>query len=156
MQNTRDMDNLARSLLDITGFLNSPRRDDFLLRRAGVSLDRALFPLLMRLGGHGPLSVASLAELVGRDHTTVSRQLAKLESLHLVERPGGDTDRRRRTAALTDEGRQVVTAITQTRRRALSEVLSNWSEVDQAALGALTRRFADDLIATADRGARSD
>jgi DNA-binding MarR family transcriptional regulator len=145
------VDALARALLDVTGFLNSPRRDDLLLRMAGVSLDRALFPLLVRLGLQGPLAVAELAELVGRDHTTVSRQLAKLESLGLIERPGGDGDRRRRAAGLTDAGRQVVAAIGEARRQALSEVLAGWSEADQAALAALLRRFADDLTITADR-----
>ena len=151
MQNTRNKDDLAKALLDLTGLLNSPRRDDLLLRRAGVALDRALFPLLVRLGLQGPLAVAELAELAGRDHTTVSRQLAKLVSLGLVERPGSDRDRRRRSAALTDAGRQVVAAIGEARRHALSEVLAAWSQADQAALTALTRRFVDDLIATADR-----
>jgi DNA-binding MarR family transcriptional regulator len=151
VQNTRNMDTLTGALLDLTGFLNSPRRDDLLLRMAGVSLDRALFPLLMRLGMQGPLAVADLADLAGRDHTTVSRQLAKLESLDLVERPGGDSDRRRRPAALTDAGRQVVAAIGEARQRALSEVLEDWNQPDQAALASLVRRFADDLIMTADR-----
>jgi len=144
-------DALAGALLDLTGFLNSPRRDDLLLRLAGVTLDRALFPLLARLGAHGPLAVAELAERVGRDHTTVSRQLAKLVSLRLIERRGPDGDRRRRTATLTDAGRQVVAAIGEARRRALAEVLSRWSEADQASLTTLMRRFADDLIMTADR-----
>ena len=151
VQNTRNMDALAHALLDLTGFLNSPRRDDFLLRMAGVSLDRALFPLLMRLGMQGPLTVAGVAELVGRDHTTVSRQLAKLESLGLIERPNDDTDRRRRAAALTDAGRQIVAAIGDARRRALSDVLAGWSQADQEALANLIRRFADDLITTTDR-----
>ncbi len=150
MQNTRNIDALARAVLDLTGFLNSPKRDDFLLRKAGVNLDRALFPLLMRLGVHGPLAVAQLAELVGRDHTTVSRQLARLESLDLIGRPNDDSDRRRRAAALTHSGRQVVAAISDARRQALSEVLAGWSEADQTALTSLVRRFAEDLIITAD------
>ena len=145
------MDALARALLDLTGFLSSPRRDDLLLRSAGVSLDRALFPLLMRLGLQGPLAVTELADLAGRDHTTVSRQLAKLEILGLVDRPGGDRDRRRRRAVLTGSGHQVVEAIGKARRRALSEVFAEWSHADQAALASLVRRFVDDLIATADR-----
>ena len=73
-------------MLDLLGFLNSPQRDDALLREAGVDLDRALFPLLVILGVRGALGVAELADQVGRDHTTVSRQLAKLESLDLVAR----------------------------------------------------------------------
>ena len=56
---------LVGALMDLVGFLNSPQRDDLLLREAGVSLDRALFPLLVRIGAQGPLGVAELAAMVG-------------------------------------------------------------------------------------------
>src|SRR5580698_3836270 len=133
-------------MLDLLGFLNSPQRDDALLREAGVSLDRALFPLLVRLGMRGRLGVAELADQVGRDHTTVSRQLAKLESLDLIERCESDADRRRRAAQLTDEGRKIVRAVTLARRRLLSAALAHWSVADRTALADLSRRFADTLI----------
>jgi DNA-binding MarR family transcriptional regulator len=139
------LDALAGAMLDLLGFLNSPQRDDALLREAGVSLDRALFPLLVILGARGALGVAELADQVGRDHTTVSRQLAKLESLDLVARQEGD-DRRRRAAALTSAGKKIVRAITQARRRLLSKALAQWSEADRAALASLNRRFADALM----------
>jgi DNA-binding MarR family transcriptional regulator len=153
VQNTRNLAKLGAALIDLIGFLNSPQRDEALLREAGVSLDRALFPLLVALGARGALGVAELAEQVGRDHTTVSRQLAKLESLELVARTGGESDRRRRATQLTDDGRKVVRAITLARRRLLSRVLAGWSELDRAALADLNRRFADALTEFArDRG----
>lgn len=148
MRNTRNVDMLASAIIDLLGFLNSPRRDDALLREAGVDLDRALFPLLVILGARGALGVAELADQVGRDHTTVSRQLAKLESLALIARREGD-DRRRRAAALTPAGKRIVKAITQARQRLLSKALARWSEADRTALAALNRRFADALIAMA-------
>ena len=123
----------------------SPRRDDTLLREAGVKLDRALFPLLVRLAMGGPLSVAGLAAQVGRDHTTISRQLAKLETLGLVARPGAEPDGRVRTAALTAAGETVVAAIAAARRRSLSTALADWSEADRARLATLNRRFVDAL-----------
>ena len=146
MQNTRNSDMLASSLIDLIGFLNSPQRDDALLREAGVDLDRALFPLLVILGRRGALGVAELADQVGRDHTTVSRQLAKLESLDLVARSESDADRRRRAAQLTRGGTKIVQAITQARRRLLSKALAGWSAADRAALANLNRRFADSLM----------
>ncbi|HTT82049.1 MAG TPA: MarR family transcriptional regulator [Rhizomicrobium sp.] len=153
MQNTRNLERLGGALIDLIGFLNSPQRDDVLLREAGVILDRALFPLLVALGVRGALCVAELAGLVGRDHTTVSRQLARLESLNLIVRNGEKADRRRRAAQLTGDGRQVVRAITLARRRLLSRVLADWSEADRTALADLTRRFADSLAEFAgDRG----
>jgi DNA-binding MarR family transcriptional regulator len=135
------------ALIALIGLLNSPRRDEALLHEAGVVLDRALFPLLVALGAKGPLAVASLADLVGRDHTTVSRQLAKLESLCLIARRKSVRDRRSRTATLTRDGRQVVGKIARARRRLLSRALADWSEMDRAALARQFHRFARALSA---------
>lgn len=145
VQNTRNVDRLAGALIDLIGFLNSPQRDEALLSQAGVDLDRALFPLLVALGARGALAVAELADLVGRDHTTVSRQLAKLESLKLVERFETDSDRRRREAQLTENGAGIVRAIARARRQLLSKALAGWSEPDRSALADYIRRFADTL-----------
>ena len=139
------IDQLAVALIDLIGFLNSPQRDDALLGEAGVDIDRALFPLLVRLDKTGPLSVAGLADQVGRDHTTISRQLAKLERLGLVSRQGGVGDRRVRTANLTAAGDKVVQAITSARQRLLSRALAEWDETDLASLASLNRRFVDAL-----------
>ena len=133
-------------MVELMSFLRSPQRDDALLREAGVRLDRALFPLLVRLGVRGPLSVGDLADQVGRDHTTVSRQLAKLAGLGLVSRPPAGGDRRVRAAALTPEGEAVVRAISGARRRLLSAALADWSEADLTGLSALNRRLANALV----------
>jgi DNA-binding MarR family transcriptional regulator len=149
VQNTHNLERLGSALLDLIGFLNSPQRDDALLREANVNIDRALFPLLVVLGVRGALGVAEIAEQVGRDHTTISRQLAKLESLKLITRSEDDMDRRRRAAMLTPSGRKIVQAITRARHRLLSQALANWNEADRAALATLNRRFADTMIAFA-------
>jgi DNA-binding MarR family transcriptional regulator len=134
---------LAGALLDLVGFLNSPHRDDLLLREAGVSLDRALFPLLVRLGAHGALGVVELADQVGRDHSTVSRQIAKLESQGLVVRRSRDDDHRVRAAKITPEGENVVQAITLARQILFDRLFSTWSKNDREAVGRLTRKLAD-------------
>jgi len=137
-------------MIELIGFLNSPRRDDTLLREAGVRLDRALFPLLVRLGMSGALSVGDLADQVGRDHTTVSRQLAKLEDLGLVARQAADADRRVKAAVLTAEGEAVVEAITAARRRLLTRALAGWTENDRTSLAVLNRRLVDSLVEAAE------
>ena len=149
VQNTHDIEMLGGGLVDLIGFLNSPQRDEALLRAAGVELDRALFPLLVALGTRGPLDVSGVADLVGRDYTTVSRQLAKLESLGLVARCPDGADRRRSMARLTDAGRARVRAIAVARRRLLGQALVEWSAADRATLAKLTRRLADTLAAYA-------
>ena len=138
-------------MIDLMAFLASPQRDDVLLREAGVSLDRALFALLIRLSAAGPVGVAALADQVGRDHTTISRQLAKLEALGLIARQDDASDRRIRIARLTAAGEAVVLAITDARRRLLSRALAEWSEADLADLATLNRRFVDALSRTGRR-----
>lgn len=129
--------------MDLMGLLNSPRQDDILIREAGVSIDRALFPLLVRIGASGSLSVVELAEQVGRDHSTVSRQTARLESLGLVARKPGVRDQRVRETVITADGRRVVQAITKARRRLLGKLLADWSEDDRIAVARLNRKLVD-------------
>jgi DNA-binding MarR family transcriptional regulator len=143
VHDTHNVDALAGALLDLVAFLNSPRQDDVLLREAGVSIDRALFPLLVRVGAAGSLGVVELADQVGRDHSTISRQTTKLESLGLIARRQGEEDQRMRRAILTAEGRRVVRAITAARRRLLGKLLSEWSPEDRHALARLNRKLAD-------------
>jgi DNA-binding transcriptional ArsR family regulator len=96
VQNThilRAMPQLHRSLIDIASALNRPENDAAMLEKAGLSLERALFPLLVLVERLGPIGVVDLAGRVGRDHTTVSRQVARLEELGLVQRRAGQADR---------------------------------------------------------------
>jgi DNA-binding MarR family transcriptional regulator len=147
MYRAGNTDRLALALIDLVGMLNSPRQDEILLREAGVSLDRALFPLLVRIGAANSLQVAHLAEQVGRDPSTVSRQTAKLESLGLIRRRVAASDQRAREASINPAGRRLVVAIMQARRRLFGRLLADWSAEDVAALGRLNRRLADAMKA---------
>jgi DNA-binding MarR family transcriptional regulator len=137
---------LHEALIDIIGVFNRPQNDVRLLREAGVALDRALFPLLVVIQRRGPLGVGELADRVGRDYTTVSRQVAKLESLELVVRRAGQTDRRVTEAVVTEKGQAMSDALDAGRERLAAEVLAGWSEQDLQELARLLRRFADDLM----------
>ena len=143
MYDTRNVDAIAAALLELTGCLNSPRQDEVLLREAGITLDRALFPLLVRLSAASPMSVSKLAERAGRDPSTVSRQLAKLERLGLVSRPAAREDLRVRDAAVTKAGLRTVAAITAARRKLLSELLRHWPAEDREAFPRLLQHLAD-------------
>jgi DNA-binding MarR family transcriptional regulator len=147
MYDTRNLDAIAAALIDLTGCLNSPRQDEVLLREAGVSLDRALFPLLVRLSSVAAISVAKLAEQVGRDPSTVSRQLANLESLGLVRRPPARGDLRMREAAVTKAGVRMVEAITRARRKLLDRLLDDWSADEREMFPKLVQRLADAMKA---------
>jgi DNA-binding MarR family transcriptional regulator len=138
---------LHKTLIDLVGFMNKPQRDTALIQEAGISLDRALFPLLMGIQRHGPVGVGELAELAGRDYTTVSRQVTKLESLGLIARQASTADRRVRASVMTAKGRAMVAALDGARERLAGEVLANWNKKDLQELVRLMRRLADDLLA---------
>lgn len=143
MHDTRNADALARALLDLIGCLNSPRQDQVLLKASGIAIDRALFPLLVRLDASPSMPVAQLAELVGRDASTVSRQLAKLEELGLVYRPKPRSDLRRREVAISAAGARTVAAITSARRVLLAGLMKDWSAQERSLFPELMQRLAD-------------
>src|SRR5277367_2868989 len=128
---------LHEALIDVVGVFNRPQNDAILLREAGVSLDRALFPLLVRIQRRGPLGVGELADLVGRDYTTVSRQVAKLENLDLITRQPGKTDRRVTEAVVTEKGQAVSELFDAARERLAQRAIADWSEQDLKELARL-------------------
>ena len=138
---------LHDALFDLIGLLNRAGPDETLMRAAGISLDQALFPLLVRIERRGPIGVGDLADLAGRDYSTVSRQVAKLETLGLVERRPGRTDRRVNEAMVSPRGKAMTDALDDARERALRALFTTWSEQDQLDLVRLLRRFADEVIA---------
>lgn len=143
MYDTRNADRIASALIELTGLLNSPRQDEVLLGVAGVALDRALFPLLVRLSAAPAMSIAQLADQAGRDPSTVSRQIAKLEQLGLVKRPSTREDMRVRAAAITRSGARAVAAITDARRKLLTELMQDWSAAEQQMFPLLLQKFTD-------------
>src|SRR5688572_16337453 len=108
---------LHAAMIDIVGVMNRPQIDEMMVRAAGIPLEGALFPLLVGIERAGPVGVVDLADHVGRDYTTVSRQVAKLETLGLVERRAGATDRRVRQATITPKGKEMTDALDRTRER---------------------------------------
>jgi DNA-binding MarR family transcriptional regulator len=137
--------NLHGALIDIVGVMNRPQGDQAIIDEAGIALDRALFPLLVIIDRCGPIGVVDLAGRVGRDYTTVSRQMAKLEQLGLAERRAG-ADRRVREAIVTPAGKAMNDAIDIARERLAALVFASWPTKDLSHLTRLLRRFADALI----------
>ncbi len=147
MQNTPislELANLHEALIDIVAVMNRPQRDQAIIEAAGITLDQALFPLLVIVDRRGPIGVVDLAGRVGRDYTTVSRQIAKLEHLGLVERRPG-ADRRVREATITAAGEAMNRAIDTARERLATQAFGSWQIDDLAQLARLLRRFADAL-----------
>jgi len=153
VQNTHIRDQiraLHEALIDIVGVINRPQGDAMMIREAGIPLDRALFPLLVLVQRRGPIGVVDLAGRVGRDYTTVSRQVAKLEELGLVRRQPGATDRRVRETVVTPKGKSMTDAVDMARERLGSDIFASWDERDVAELVRLMRKFADAVSGAGD------
>ena len=134
---------LHGALLDIVSMMNRPQRDEDLIRAAGIPLDRALFPLLVGIERFGPIGVVDMADRVGRDYTTVSRQVAKLDSLGLVERRGSAADGRVREAVITAKGKAMTDLVDQAREKMGQAVFASWEPQEVDELVRLMRKFAD-------------
>jgi DNA-binding MarR family transcriptional regulator len=145
------MRQLHLAMLEIAGAMNRPQNDEILVREAGIALDRALFPLLVVIERFGPIGVVDLAGRVGRDYTTISRQVAKLESLGLVERRGSAADRRVRQAVVTEKGKAMTDRLDAARNRLSRMIFATWEEEDIDDLVRLMGKFADTIKAEPDR-----
>lgn len=148
VQNTHISDQLRAlhgSVLDIVSVMNRPQNDEALIKEAAIPLDRALFPLLVGIERFGPIGVVELADRVGRDYTTVSRQVAKLESLGLAARRDGAADRRVREAVVTPKGKAMTNAVDAARDRMGRAIFERWDAQEMDELVRLMRKFADAL-----------
>ncbi len=96
----------------------------------------------------GPIGVVDVAGRVGRDYTTVSRRVARLEELGLVSRRAGLADRRMREAAITPRGKAATDAVDSARERVALTLFREWSRGDFDELLRLLRMLADGLNET--------
>ncbi len=136
---------LHRSLMELVSEMNRPERDAQMLEMAGLTLERALFPLLVAIEKLGPIGVVDLAARAGRDYTTVSRQVARLEELGLVSRQASAADRRVREAVITPQGKLSTDAIDRARERGALALFGDWSRSDFDELVRLLGKLADGL-----------
>jgi DNA-binding MarR family transcriptional regulator len=136
---------LHRSLIEIVSMMNRPERDVELLSKAGLSLERALFPLLVLVERLGPIGVVDLAGRVGRDYTTVSRQVARLEELGLVTRRSSAADKRVREAIITQQGKAATDALDAAREGIAVVKFAEWKREDFDDLVRLMRMLASTM-----------
>jgi DNA-binding MarR family transcriptional regulator len=141
----RQFKDLHLSLLDIMSAMNRPDRDAYMVRAARISLERTLFPLLVGVERLGPIGLVELADRAGRDYTTVSRQVSKLEALGLVTREANAVDRRVRKVAITAKGKIMTDRVDAARERIGRGIFDSWEPHDVEALIRLMRKFADAL-----------
>lgn len=100
--------------------------------------------VLRVIGEHGGRAV-DLADRLGVSAPVLSRHLAELEGLELVQRHRDPEDRRAQLVGLTDRGRQVLEEIEEHRILRLQSYLADWDEERAAAAVATLGQLSDAL-----------
>ncbi|AHG64587.1 MarR family winged helix-turn-helix transcriptional regulator [Advenella mimigardefordensis] len=142
---SEQMKSLHGSLISIVSALNRPKNDEKMIEDAGIRLDRALFTVLVMVERLGPIGVVDLADRSGRDYTTISRQVAKLESMELVRRQPNAQDRRVREAVIAPRGKAMTDRIDAARERMANVIFRDWPKDELEAFVKSMRKFADAL-----------
>lgn len=112
---------------------------------AGVTLDRASYAVLNCIGAWGPLRLSELAEHLGADPSTASRQVRRLELDGYVDRAEDPSDRRARLFSLTPAGADVVARVRSARRAAVAHLLEDWQAEDRGELARLLSQLVESL-----------
>ncbi len=92
------------------------------------------------------MGIGELAELCGRDYTTVSRQITKLEGAGLVTRQVNAQDARIKEAVITEKGKAMTNALDGAREKIMTSLLADWDKKDVTELARLLRKLADDAF----------
>ena len=133
-------------------FVDLEREIGLLLRRSRAistrlaaelhpDLDGAAYGLLALLQDAGPLRASDLVVRMGLDKSTVSRQVANLVALGLVDRAADPDDGRAQVLTPSAEGASRLARIREARRARWEADLSGWPAEDVATLAELLGRF---------------
>ena len=117
------------------------------VRTGGHDLDRSGYLLLHALRDGGPQRVQALADRLGIDASTVTRQVIALERAGHVQRSRDPHDGRAVLVSATAGGRDALHAQRRRRSATYSTVLADWSPADRTLLAELVERLNADLDA---------
>ena len=104
-------------------------------------MDRAAYLLLNRLDQEGAMGVKALAEGMGIDSSTVTRQVAPLVEAGLVKRTSHPEDGRAVVLALSPRGRARLEEVRLSRRRLMQVVTDDWTDDERETFCVLLTRF---------------
>jgi DNA-binding MarR family transcriptional regulator len=104
-------------------------------------LDGAAYGLLSLLQDTGPLRASDLVARIGLDKSTVSRQIAHLVDLGLVDRAADPVDGRAQVLTPSAEGSTRLARIRDVRRARWERDMSDWPSADVATLADLLHRL---------------
>jgi DNA-binding MarR family transcriptional regulator len=108
-------------------------------------LDAACYAMLLHVSDIAPVRAADVVERTGLDKSTVSRQIARLEELGLVERVADPHDGRARQVQLTEVGTDRLNNVRADRRARMRAIFDRWTTEDITTFSGLLGRLNRDL-----------
>jgi len=112
----------------------------------GEDMDPASYTLLGYLLNHPDVRLSDIAEAQCVGKPTISRQIARLEKMGLVERTTDPADSRGQLVRLTASASEQMLAVRQQQMTRLRTALSSWPSGDVDALTELLDRFIEDFL----------
>jgi DNA-binding MarR family transcriptional regulator len=119
-----------------------------LSRRSEIhrEVDRSSYLIARTLATDGATSIGGLATTLGLDATTVTRQVASMESAGLVVRRADPDDGRVRLIELSARGERKMREVQRAREQRIRDLVGGWPAADQRAFGDLLARFNGGLL----------
>ena len=124
----------------------APRFAETVRQRAGAEVDRAGYAVLVRVSELGPVRLSELAQYLGLDVSTVSRQVQQLEQRGLVDRSPDPLDGRAALLELSVPGRDIMQKMRDAWCETVADVVGTWKPADIARFGSLMDRFVSDVV----------
>ena len=106
-------------------------------RRVHPDMEPAAYGLLVILQREGSMRLTDLAASIGVGKPSVSRQIAMLEQLGLVQKTADPLDGRAQSISLTDAGLRQLSTAQEARKEAFHHLMEDWSLSDLTTLGNL-------------------
>jgi len=124
----------------------APRFAETVRQRAGAEVDRAGYAVLVRVSELGPVRLSELAQYLGLDVSTVSRQVQQLEQRGLVDRSPDPLDGRAALLELSVPGREIMQKMRDAWCETVADVVNTWKPGDIERFGGLMDRFVADVV----------
>ena len=97
------------------------------------------------------MRLSELADALGVEPSTVSRQVSELERAGFVERRTDERDARASRLFLTRSGQRTLANLRRARRELITELVADWTAEERTTLARLLPKLADSLAARAGR-----
>ena len=109
-------------------------------------VDRAGYLALRTLDEFGAMNINALSEKLHLDASTVTRQVAVMQTGGFVGRRPARDDRRSSVVVLTATGRRVMQSVERKRRRQFATLTKDWTDKDRKSFGRMTTVLNASLI----------